>query len=224
MACDDAHLAEERRRVERSPRGSDTVRVVVHASPRDAANALDAETVAVGGVDDDSGVYGSGSGARLPPPPALLMLVPAFDAGPLREAWRALATAWARRAVATDGDGGRVVALMDATRGADAAASAAAAEFAGTVARWRRCARRRTNHADGGTPSSPSPFVTRARERDGRRSGIYSRCVRDGRVRRIDDASAANERRTVGRACDTTSARRYPRAVRVRRIVVRRPG
>ena len=46
------------------------------------------------------------------------MLVPAFDAGPLREAWRALATAWARRAVATDGDGGRVVALMDATRGA----------------------------------------------------------------------------------------------------------
>ena len=40
-------------------------------------------------------------------------------------------SAWARRAVATDGDGGRVVALMDATRGADAAASAAAAEFAG---------------------------------------------------------------------------------------------
>ena len=131
VACDDAHLAEERRRVDRSPRGSDNVRVVVHASPRDAANALDAETVAVGGVDDDSGVYGSGSGARLPPPPALLMLVPAFDAGPLREAWRALASAWARRAVATDGDGGRVVALMDATRGADAAASAAAAEFAG---------------------------------------------------------------------------------------------
>ena len=95
VACDDAHLAEERRRVDRSPRGSDNVRVVVHASPRDAANALDAETVAVGGVDDDSGVYGSGSGARLPPPPALLMLVPAFDAGPLREAWRALASAWA---------------------------------------------------------------------------------------------------------------------------------
>ena len=66
VACDDAHLAEERRRVERSPRGSDTVRVVVHASPRDAANALDAETVAVGGVDDDSDVYGSGSRARLP--------------------------------------------------------------------------------------------------------------------------------------------------------------
>ena len=129
VACDDAHLAEERRRVDRSPRGSDNVRVVVHASPRDAANALDAETVAVGGVDDDS-AFGSGS-ARVFPLLALLMLVPAFDAGPLREAWRALASAWARRAVATDGDGGRVVALMDATRGADAAASAAAAEFAG---------------------------------------------------------------------------------------------
>ena len=59
------------------------------------------------------------------------MLVPAFDAGPLREAWRALATAWARRAVATDGDGGRVVALMDATRGADAAARRRRREFAG---------------------------------------------------------------------------------------------
>ena len=51
-----------------------------------------------------------------------------------------------------------------------------------------------------------------------------SGCTRDGRVSRIDEASAANERRMVGRACDTTSARRYPRAVRVRLIVVRRPG
>ena len=56
------------------------------------------------------------------------MLVPAFDAGPLREAWRALASAWARRAVATDGDGGRVVALMDATRGAGARPAAASCE------------------------------------------------------------------------------------------------
>ena len=129
VACDDAHLAEERRRVERAPRGSDSARVVVHASPRDAADALDAETVAVSGDGDEANE--PGLDARLPPPPALLLLVPAFDAGPLREEWRALASAWARRAVATDGDGGCVVALMDATRGADAAASAAAAEFAG---------------------------------------------------------------------------------------------
>ena len=129
VACDDAHLAEERRRVERAPRGSESARVVVHASPRDAADALDAETVAVGGDGDEANK--PESDARLPPPPALLLLVPAFDAGPLREEWRALASAWARRAVATDGDGGCVVALMDATRGADAAASAAAAEFAG---------------------------------------------------------------------------------------------
>ena len=118
VACDDAHLAEERRRVERPARIRERPgrRPRLAARRRRRARRGDgrrrrrrrrSERTQIGRA--------SSSSSR------------AFVAGARvrrrtsSRGGRALASAWARRAVATDGDGGCVVALMDATRGADAA-------------------------------------------------------------------------------------------------------